>query len=553
VSGYEFLLCYDPFDHFQLHAPSIEKIAKIKAATALGLDGDGHVEGSSKKLIETIRKLVSLRSPRGALLIEHAARLGDEGQRDLFGVSLKLLQTAIQLPMPDGRARFNPILWAVENINDLPPWFMLRNERIRVLTIQKPEIGVRLSAAKILAPGMEGYDKTPEPKQDDLIEAFARSTEAFTLAGMVSTTQLAKDQGYQFANILDAVQLYKLGVTDNPWKQSALHELIGKADTEIERQVKGQRQAVVKTVDILRRSVMGLSGAQASADPISGRPRGVLFFAGPTGVGKTELAKAISKLLFGNADAYIRFDMSEFAQEHTEARLIGSPPGYVGHFQGGELTRAIQTRPFSVVLFDEIEKAHPRILDKFLQILEDGRLTDGQGVTAYFSEAIIVFTSNLGIYVDGSDGERVENVNASMEYEEIERRIRLAIENYFKYKLVRPEILNRLGDNIVVFNFITPDIAKQIFDKQLDNIRARIKESRGLSLEITPEIEEKLINLCTGPETLANGGRGIGNRLETVFVNPISRALFDLPAETPGVVRVTGIKVTDGVYSVKLT
>jgi ATP-dependent Clp protease ATP-binding subunit ClpA len=455
--------------------------------------------------------------------------------------------------MPDGRARFNPILWAVENINDLPPWFMLRNERIRVLTIQKPEIGVRLSAAKILAPGMEGYDKTPEPKQDDLIEAFARSTEAFTLAGMVSTTQLAKDQGYQFANILDAVQLYKLGVTDNPWKQSALHELIGKADTEIERQVKGQRQAVVKTVDILRRSVMGLSGAQASADPISGRPRGVLFFAGPTGVGKTELAKAISKLLFGNADAYIRFDMSEFAQEHTEARLIGSPPGYVGHFQGGELTRAIQTRPFSVVLFDEIEKAHPRILDKFLQILEDGRLTDGQGVTAYFSEAIIVFTSNLGIYVDGSDGERVENVNASMEYEEIERRIRLAIENYFKYKLVRPEILNRLGDNIVVFNFITPDIAKQIFDKQLDNIRARIKESRGLSLEITPEIEEKLINLCTGPETLANGGRGIGNRLETVFVNPISRALFDLPAETPGVVRVTGIKVTDGVYSVKLT
>src|SRR5690606_1955709 len=115
-----------------------------------------------------------------------------------------------------------------------------------------------------------------------------------------------------------------------------------------------------------------------------------------TGVGKTELAKALAEVLFGAEDAYIRFDMSEFSAEHSEARLIGAPPGYVGHSAGGELTNAVRERPFSVLLFDEIEKAHPRILDKFLQILDEGRLTDGSGSTVHFSESLIVFTSNLG-------------------------------------------------------------------------------------------------------------------------------------------------------------
>ena len=173
--------------------------------------------------------------------------------------------------------------------------------------------------------------------------------------------------------------------------------------------MRGQRPAVTKTIDILMRSVMGLTGAQARAS--GNRPRGVLFFAGPTGVGKTELAKTLTQLIFGDERAYIRFDMSEFAEEHTGARLLGAPPGYIGYDAGGELTNAVREKPFSVVLFDEIEKAHPRILDKFLQILEDGRLTDGRGETAYFSEAILVFTSNLGITVEDEHGRRVQSVS----------------------------------------------------------------------------------------------------------------------------------------------
>ena len=140
-------------------------------------------------------------------------------------------------------------------------------------------------------------------------------------------------------------------------------------------------------LDIIKRAVMGVGAPRRG-----GRPRGVAFLAGPTGVGKTELAKTITSLLFGDESAYIRFDMSEFSAEHSDQRLIGAPPGYLGYDVGGGLTNAIREKPFSLLLFDEIEKAHPRILDKFLQILDDGVLTSGRGDRVYFSEALIVFT-----------------------------------------------------------------------------------------------------------------------------------------------------------------
>jgi len=194
-------------------------------------------------------------------------------------------------------------------------------------------------------------------------------------------------------------------------------------------------------------------------------------------VGKTELAKTLTQLIFGDDRAYIRFDMSEFAEEHSGARLLGAPPGYIGYDAGGELTNAVRDKPFAVVLFDEIEKAHPRILDKFLQILDDGRLTDGRGETAYFSEAILVFTSNLGIYVEDEHGKRVQSVHPGDPQDVVEARVRGAIEDYFKFRLSRPEILNRIGDNIVVFGFITPDVGAQIFDGMLRNVVAACARS----------------------------------------------------------------------------
>jgi ATP-dependent Clp protease ATP-binding subunit ClpA len=349
-------------------------------------------------------------------------------------------------------------------------------------------------------------------------------------------------------DIDDAVRCYKVGALDNPWRKDYLREKIRDAQAFIEDRVKGQHPAVVKTLDILKRSVMGLTGAQARSG--GSRPRGVLFFAGPTGVGKTELAKTLTQLVFGDERAYLRFDMSEFAEEHTSARLLGAPPGYIGFDAGGELTNAVREKPFSVVLFDEIEKAHPRILDKFLQILEDGRLTDGRGDTAYFSETILVFTSNLGIYVEDAQGQRVQSVQPGDAYEKVESTVRESIGNYFKFKLSRPELLNRIGDNIVVFNFISPDVAERIFDGMLRNVARRLQEEFKVKLSMPATVRTALLERCT--RDLSNGGRGIGNQLESAFINPLSRALFAHDIEGKQRLSVTALAEADKVITLTL-
>ncbi|MFD0854651.1 AAA family ATPase, partial [Actinomadura adrarensis] len=232
-------------------------------------------------------------------------------------------------------------------------------------------------------------------------------------------------------------------------------------------------------------------------------------------------------------------------------RLIGSPPGYVGHEAGGELTNAVREDPFRVILFDEIEKAHPRILDKFLQILEDGRLTDGRGNTVHFSEAILIFTSNLGMFVQGRDitarsdvasppGPRVQNITPGMTYDEIERRIKDAVATHFTEVLNRPELLNRFGDNIVVFDFIGAEAAQKIFDMQLANICRRVADEHRLTLSVKGEPLDTLREWCTSE--LDKGGRGIGMALESCFVNPLARALFDRELKPDEKITVTGIR-----------
>ena len=176
-------------------------------------------------------------------------------------------------------------------------------------------------------------------------------------------------------------------------------------------------------------------------------------------------------------------------------------------------------------MFDEIEKAHPSILDKCLQILEDGRMTDGQGNTVYFSETIIIFTSNLGIYTRGADGTREANVTSDMPYQEMSVRGRDAIENYFKLDLGRPEILNRIGENIVVFDYIRPEVAARILKSQVDKIIRNLQSEKRITVSLSDAayqtLEEKAL------ANLSNGGRGIGNIVENFLINPLARYLFD--------------------------
>jgi ATP-dependent Clp protease ATP-binding subunit ClpB len=549
------------FDYFLVHdrvdgittVPNDEPTRQRVVGDIRATFVDGYWTPSLTELPRIVRRLQGSSSARAAMVIDYASRLITEQQplsgdeREFFTAAEKLSHTVHPVRVHD-RTAFNPVVWLIDRPNDLPDFLTVGNEGVRSVSIPHPDLEVRQKAAHMLAPSFLAFDETPPDASRQLERDFANLTEGFTLRSLIAVSQMARANAIPWREVSDAVRAFKVGITSNPWRSAHLRERVANAEAMIGQRLKGQHQAVTKTLDSLKRSIMGLSGAQASRE--SGRPRGILFFAGPTGVGKTELAKAITQVVFGNEQAYIRFDMSEFSHEHADARLIGAPPGYVGFDAGGELTNAVRQRPFSVVLFDEIEKAHPRILDKFLQVLEDGRLTDGRGNTVYFSEAVIVFTSNLGVFVEDEQGRRVQQVVPGMPYLEVEGRIRESIEHYFKFQLNRPEILNRFGDNIIVFNFIEPPVAEQIFDKMLESVRQRVRDEHRLDLVIPEAVRERLLAICTSD--LSHGGRGIGNRLETAFVNPLARALFAHALGGTRELTVSALRVDDNVFTLDL-
>jgi len=557
--GYSFMLVHDPVDGIRVFPSDPETVATAHGALPdSGLESGRNTVQMAGTLIDVMRSLTRLRNTRAAMVMDFASRLtADAGslataERSFFIACEKLsLEAAPALPPgSDGGPLFNPVVWLLNRAQDLPSWLLLDSERVSTVHVSLPDFDTREIAAHMLADRFGGRDSATPDVMRSFGRSFASGTDGMTLQAMTDVASLAYRNEFRIDQLDDALRAFKIGRVDNPWKGLSLRQKIGSAIPTIEDRLKGQSQAVTKSVDILMRSVMGLTGAQSRGN--SARPRGVLFFAGPTGVGKTELAKALTRILFGDENAYIRFDMSEFAQEHSSARLLGAPPGYVGYDAGGELTDAVRQRPFSLVLFDEIEKAHPRILDKFLQILEDGRLTDGQGGTTYFSEAVIVFTSNLGIYVRSEDGRsNVQNVRSGDPYEQVERKVREAIARHFRETLSRPEILNRIGENVVVFNFITPPVAQMIFEGMLKNVVDRVMSEHGAELDIPQPVQADLAAWCTAD--LSNGGRGIGNQMEQCLINPLARAMFRLPGNLAGTrIQITRATVEEMVFSVEL-
>ncbi|NLC20403.1 MAG: AAA domain-containing protein, partial [Halomonadaceae bacterium] len=270
----------------------------------------------------------------------------------------------------------------------------------------------------------------------------------------------------------------------------------------LHERVIGQDEAVTAVANAVRRSRAGL------ADP--NRPNGSFLFLGPTGVGKTELCKALANFLFDTEEAMVRIDMSEFMEKHSVARLIGAPPGYVGYEEGGYLTEAVRRKPYSVVLLDEVEKAHPDVFNILLQVLEDGRLTDGQGRTVDFRNTVIVMTSNMGsdiIQQMGGDEER---------YTEMKEAVMAAVGMHF-----RPELINRI-DEVVVFHPLAQGQIEAIAGIQLDRLRERLAE-HDLQLEVSAAALAQLAEVGFDP---VFGARPLKRAIQSRIENPLAQELL---------------------------
>jgi ATP-dependent Clp protease ATP-binding subunit ClpA len=532
-AGYASTVLFQPLAGFGLlSSPGEAASPSSGLLQELGLAAeDAQGRAGADALAGALDRIVRRQGDPIALIVDFAARLltrpadPTAAEHHLFTQALMLSQQAAPRPAGnDRRPFFNTVIWIVEKEGDLPDWFIVGNPRLRHIPVPRPDNRARRALAPALLKSLPGTSQATPEALKKAQDEFVDGTEGMLLVDVNAISVLARVEGVPVDKIADAVRRYKVGVTEDPWLQIGREKIKG-AESFIRQRVKGQPEAVVHMLDIVKRAVTGVGGGRRG-----GRPRGVAFLAGPTGVGKTELAKTITSLLFGDENAYIRFDMSEFSAEHADQRLLGAPPGYIGYDAGGELTNAIREKPFSVVLFDEIEKAHPRVLDKFLQILDDGVLTSGRGDRVYFSEALIVFTSNLGIYRLTDAGERELNVSPSEPYETVRQKVESEVERHFKFVLNRPEILNRMGENIIVFDFIREDIATQIFEQMVANTLADLK-SQDLDVSISADAMNALRTLCLAD--LSNGGRGIRNQLEANLLNPLARALFDADA-APG-------------------
>ena len=306
---------------------------------------------------------------------------------------------------------------------------------------------------------------------------------------------------------------------------------LSKLEKEMSARVRGQDEPIKKIAEAVRRSRAGI------ADP--NRPIGSFMFLGPTGVGKTELARVLAERMFNDEKALVRVDMSEYMERHTVSKLIGSPPGYVGYDEGGSLTETIRHRPYSVILFDEIEKAHPEVFNLLLQVLDNGRLTDSKGRVANFKNAIIILTSNLGSEYINRFQKMGFGAGEATDFEQVKDKIHESLKNHF-----RPEFLNRL-DEIIIFNPLPIKVIKEIVGIQLEVVEKRLLD-KGIVLKVNDEVYEYLAKEGYNPEY---GARPLKRLIQSRILNSIAELIISRKVDHGGVVEVV---MKDGLPTLEL-
>ena len=480
------------------------------------------------ELLPAIRQVFKSDSERPVFILDHTQYLvnqpdhPDPNERNWLLQLKKASMGDGIVPMNSDSIRQNNhlVILITSKLGNIPPMLYQGDPRVKLISVPNPARQQRrafflrhmddLRCERPTPTVQLQSATTPMAAREELADYAADRADRYRMIelGQLISLSQATEKPLALEKLLN---LHRFGDQRSPWEELRLEKLRN-AEEILKRRVVGQDQAVAYAATMMIRAFLGLAGLQHSSK--RNRPKGVLFFIGPTGVGKTELAKAVAEFLFGDESAFLRFDMSEYSLEQSDQKLIGAPPGYVGFEEGGQLTNAIRQRPFSVLLLDEIEKGHPKILDKFLQIIDDGRLTDGRGETVYFSESVIIFTSNIG----ASSMPQVEDP------EEIQRHFMASVENHFVNELNRPELLNRIGDNIIVFNPITDNsVRRPILQKKLVPVQDYVRERFGANVRLSEEAQDRYIDNAK----TQHGGRGVLNALERMFINPLARFMFD--------------------------
>ena len=381
--------------------------------------------------------------------------------------------------------------------------------RLRIKRMQTPSDYKDLENE--LAGVVESKKKAVE-RQDFEEAGRLRDTEKELLARKEAKEREIKDSG---VDLFDEVDEEAIAEVLSVWTGIPVYKLteeetqkLLRMEDELHKRVVGQEDAIRAVSQAIRRTRAGLK------DPK--RPSGSFIFLGPSGVGKTELAKTLAEFLFGDETALIQLDMSEYMEKHTVSRLVGSPPGYVGYEEGGQLTEAVRRKPFSVVLFDEIEKAHPDVFNTLLQILEEGRLTDAQGRSVDFRNTVLIMTSNLGTADLRKASVGFARSDEAVSYEKMKEKVNDALKLHF-----RPEFLNRIDDTIV-FHELTKDEVTQIVDLMIARVQRQL-ESQGLGLELTQEAKYLLADKGYDPQL---GARPLRRAIQRQVEDPVSEKLL---------------------------
>ncbi len=445
-----------------------------------------------------------------AWVIENASHLGSIQNSEDADAWLKIRETVFSSDV-NHRAIF-----LFEKASDIPRAISVSGGFSRIITIPMPDQTQRRQYISNVFSHLSGSDS-------DYIACVADSLRLRKLEDIFRFVTLSKSEPDRF-DLKRAINLNINGFADSPW-ESIDKEKLENLSENLFKKIKGQPEAVAFIVEKTRAAASGvgvlLDGPNA--------PKGIAVFGGPTGVGKSELVKQFTAAIFGDAELLVRIDANEYKEEFNCQRLIGAPPGYVGYDQGGQLTNAVFERPFCVILIDEIEKAHPAFWQYLMTVLQDGRLTDGQGNVCSFKNCFLIFTTNLGADCVSADASREERVAA---YEK-------AVEDYFK-SINRREIFGRIKDSIVTFNPVTDDVAKEIVEKQLHSIEENAESENKVTI-VFSEIVISALQEMVGKAS-EYGGRDIIKQLNDIIRPELSDIYFENGISSGDIIEIENIE-----------